>query len=107
MDELQVLAFRYLLATHPTKKRDYWIQEMLAVREKEGDFKILFPYLVKDAKKFFNYFRMSLETFEELLAIIGPTITKQETNMRSCISPKEKLAVTLRYVIEINCHVNM
>ncbi|XKL68274.1 hypothetical protein PGB90_003765 [Kerria lacca] len=95
MDEDQLLACYYLLNTSKSRKRERWVHELMAVREKE-DFKILFPHLVKDPKKFFNYFRMSHETFEELLAAIEPSITKQDTNMRNCITAKEKLAVTLR-----------
>jgi len=70
---------------------------LVAARETEGAFKVLFPHLLNDPKKFFNYFRMSVNTFYELLlAVIKSSITKQDTMVRSSITAEGKLAVTLR-----------
>ena len=41
---------------------------------------------------------MDRQRFEELLSLIYPRIIKQNTLMRESISPKERLAVTLRYL---------
>ena len=41
---------------------------------------------------------MTTSTFEELIAIVGPSISKKTTRMRTPISPEEKLAVTLRFL---------
>ena len=80
MDEIEVLAFNYLLRSRSTltsKKWKYWPHEMMAPRENEGDFKNLFPHFLKDPKKFFNYFRMSLDSFEELLVAIESSINQR------------------------------
>lgn len=98
MDEI-IDVLTYLHVTRPkkvTRNRELWVHELNSARKREGDFHILLPHLEKDPKKFFNYFRMSSNSFYELLAAIQPFITKQNTNMRMCVSPKEKLAVTLR-----------
>lgn len=52
---------------------------------------------VIDKEKYFNYFRMPLETFEKLLSIIEPYITK-ETVIRTPIPARTRLQVTLRYL---------
>jgi len=38
-----------------------------------------------DSDKYFNYFRMSHETFEELLRLVGLYIEKQDTTLRTPI----------------------
>ncbi|XP_018378047.1 PREDICTED: uncharacterized protein LOC108770818 [Trachymyrmex cornetzi] len=52
---------------------------------------------LNDPDKYFNYFRMSSETFRRLLALVGPLITKQEY-IREPIPPRTRLEVTLRYL---------
>ena len=42
------------------------------------------------------YFRMSVESFKELLAYVEPDIIHAHTNMRNPISPTERLLITLR-----------
>ena len=42
---------------------------------------------------------MSPTMFEELLSFVSPIIVKQSTAMRDPISPSERLAVTLRYLV--------
>ena len=59
----------------------------------------LYEELRSDDKKFFNYFRMSINSFDELLNRLSPLLWKQDTRMRDSISPTERLAVTLRLVI--------
>lgn len=51
-----------------------------------------------DKEEYFNYFRMPLETFEKLLSIIEPYITK-ETIVRTSIPARTRLQVTLRYLV--------
>uniref|UniRef100_A0A8C9X376 DDE Tnp4 domain-containing protein n=1 Tax=Sander lucioperca TaxID=283035 RepID=A0A8C9X376_SANLU len=46
-----------------------------------------------------QYFRMSAEKMDELLSIIGPDLTRQNT--RSAIEPKQRLAVGLRILLAV------
>ena len=41
---------------------------------------------------------MSPEQFDHLLELVGPSITKEDTNFHKAISTGEKLAVTLRFL---------
>ncbi|KAF3844403.1 hypothetical protein F7725_007566, partial [Dissostichus mawsoni] len=41
---------------------------------------------------------MSAEQMDELLSLLGPELTRQLTNYRAAIEPKQRLAVALRYL---------
>nr|XP_012223365.1 PREDICTED: putative nuclease HARBI1 [Linepithema humile] len=51
----------------------------------------------EDVEKFFNYFRMTPETFEKLLHIVSPHIQKQFV-IREPISARTRLQICLRYL---------
>jgi hypothetical protein len=72
------------------------VHEINMVRRKEGEFHTLYPLLRNDEERFFLYFRMNFECFDELLNLIKDDIQKQCTNYRESIEPVERLTVTLR-----------
>ncbi|XP_050299931.1 uncharacterized protein LOC126738575 [Anthonomus grandis grandis] len=80
----------------PKRKRK-WVHPSLQYRSTRGEFHTLYPQLVDDETMFFQYFRMSKERFEMLLSI-GGNLKKQDTKFRAAISPREKLAVCLRFL---------
>lgn len=45
-----------------------------------------------DIAKFLNYFRMSQESFNELLTLLGPYMQKANTSMTRSIPIEERLA---------------
>ncbi|KAM3849873.1 uncharacterized protein ACN63O_020368 [Diretmus argenteus] len=51
-----------------------------------------------DGEAFQNYFRLSRDQFDGVLAVVGPTITRQDTTYRRAISPAERLSICLRYL---------
>ncbi|PNF19724.1 hypothetical protein B7P43_G14778 [Cryptotermes secundus] len=51
-----------------------------------------------DDEKFFQYFRLSQYQFNELLEKIKVMITKEDMVFKEAITPKEKLAVCLRFL---------
>ncbi|XP_068216754.1 uncharacterized protein [Palaemon carinicauda] len=92
-----------LLAKKKSKRRSVerkvHVHPMLLSRMNTGVHHTLFNDLYADEKKFFNYFRMSKPSFEELLSYVRRDITGTTTNMRECIAPDEKLVVTLSYLV--------
>ena len=41
---------------------------------------------------------MSPERFDHLISIVGPHITKEDTDFRKSIAANERLAITLRFL---------
>jgi hypothetical protein len=54
------------------------------LRDEPGDFK--------------NYLRMDETVLNDLLNMVNDRLTKQNTQMRECISPYERLVATLRFL---------
>lgn len=77
-------------------KRRKWVAKAWKRRLVEGEFYTLMPHLIDDESKFYEYFRMSLVTFHELLSKVEPYLKKEDTFWRQSISPKQRLAVCLR-----------
>lgn len=78
------------------KKRLIWVHEINQRREDVGAFYTLFPDLRNDDEKFFNYFRMSISSFDELHNRLKPHIQRENTQLRNSIQPMEMLAITIR-----------
>jgi len=91
----------YHLVKNRTKQADprrFWVHPILIERPVAGSFVVLFQKLREDDLKFFNYFRMSIKSFDELSSKVERDLKKEDI-VRLSISPTERLAVTLRYVI--------
>lgn len=54
------------------------------------------PQLRDDPKRFFIYFRMSSNCFDEIVNLIDEDIRKEMTHYRVPIPPPERLAIALR-----------
>lgn len=78
------------------KNRLIWVHPINERREEVGAFYTLFEQLRQDDTKFFNYFRMSMTSFDGLHGRLKDTIQRKNTKMRNCIQPVEMLAITLR-----------
>ena len=50
-----------------------------------------------DEVRFANFLRMDSTTFQELLVLISPRITHQQTHLRETIPAEERLVITLAY----------
>lgn len=96
--EEEIVVIGMLLAEEETnrKKRKLWVHNINKKRLALGEFHTLFPDLMEDDVKFFQYFRMSHEKFVALLDILQPEIVRKNTLFREAIGSKERLAVTLR-----------
>jgi len=77
---------KYLLFSEKVK-RQWWVNRIFEEREKYGEFHTLFPQLLKQPIKFFEYMRVSPETFFYILEKIRPYIEKY-CSFRKCIIPE-------------------
>ncbi|GBP40871.1 hypothetical protein EVAR_88932_1 [Eumeta japonica] len=96
-DDLLAIAF-LLLINKKKKRRRYWIHPLNTRRVYES------PYYLKRAKlrahpnKFFDFYRMSINSFDELHNGIRDKLIKQNTCMRLSLDTEEKLTITLRFL---------
>lgn len=77
----------------------FWVLPINARREEVGLFYTLFNDLQNDGNKFFNYFRMSRASFDELHGKLKDKLQRENTLFRNCIQPVEMLSITLRLVV--------
>ena len=81
------------------RKRRVWIREWIKNRPQFGVYHQLVQELrLTDAGTYRHFLRMDMSTFDELLQLVEPHITYQDTNMRQAISAGERLALTLRFL---------
>ncbi|XP_072254366.1 uncharacterized protein [Pyxicephalus adspersus] len=78
--------------------RNYWVHPLTSQRFSKGQFHLRYGDLRKCPKRFFNYFKMSIGTFDELLEYLRPALIRSDTQMRLAISPEERLCVTIKYL---------
>jgi len=100
MDSNEFVTFSYLtyLYLRNQQRRQFWVHPINSERQSHGHYFQSYKQLRKDNVKFFNYFRMSISSFDELLSYLENDIKRRDTNMRIAIQPEEKLVITLRYV---------
>lgn len=97
VEELAIVALLIIKRKQNKRKsKVYWVHPLLEERRSKGMFKIFYEDVRKYPRKFFNYARMSVNSFDELLCLLKADITGTDTNMRPCISPEEKLFISLR-----------
>ncbi|KAL1502742.1 hypothetical protein ABEB36_007844 [Hypothenemus hampei] len=77
-------------------KRKHWVHPINRKREEQGEFSNRFGELLEHEERFLIYFRMSINSFNELYSLIKHDIEKQDTNWRMAIPAKERLAVFVR-----------
>ncbi|CAH1993163.1 unnamed protein product [Acanthoscelides obtectus] len=106
-DVCTVIALYYFYKKRQRRRRRYWVQPFLQDRFKFGTFNTLLEKLREDEEKFSNFFRMSRESFDKLLRILRNHLTHEDTNMKNCISPAERLAVTVRYLASGNTFTDL
>jgi len=93
------------------KKRRYakkkcWIAPIFKNRKESSFYFALIPKLKLEDLRFHNYSRMSATQLEELLQIVGAKLQKQNV-VRESISPPERLALTLRFVLICLCMLGL
>ncbi|XP_049880389.1 uncharacterized protein LOC126376875 [Pectinophora gossypiella] len=69
----------------------------------DGNFFLLkYKALKTDEKKFLEYFRMSISSFEELLSLLSPYLQKQSYKGRIPVMPLEMIGLTIRFLASGN-----
>lgn len=66
-----LLLYRRIKKNRAKKQKRWWVHPIHADRNKFGAFFTLYPQLITDPEKFFNFLRMDRTCFETLLKLIG------------------------------------
>jgi hypothetical protein len=81
------------------KKRGRKCRNWIARRESLGASNCLFRELSsEDPQEYIKHMRMSVEKFDELLQLVESYISKTDTVMKTAVSARLKLEVTLRFL---------
>lgn len=78
-----------------------WTRKWILRRNRELQGTIHLAHIelrIEDTQYFQRFFRMRGDLFDRLVKLVTPYIQRQNTNMRECISPKERLSLTLRFL---------
>jgi hypothetical protein len=78
------------------RRRRFWVHTICTTRMIHGEFHSLYPDLLEDEAKFFEYFRLTYGEFMTLLNMFGPNFSRENTFFREVGGPKEILAVCLK-----------
>lgn len=77
------------------KKKNSLDDPFISSRKINGKFYCDYESLRSNPKKFRNCFRMSIDTFDQILERVHNGLQRKDTKIRECISPPEMLMVTL------------
>ena len=80
------------------KRRNMWVHPINIKRPEFVIFSHFYPDLLEDKEKFHGFFRMNIEQFYHRSQLVGEEI-KKNTNYRRALSPEERFAIFLRYVL--------
>lgn len=84
----------YIKSKKPKRK---WVKRLFLNRRNHTHLN-LFQDISVEPSDWKNYLRMDEDTYNHLLSLVTPLITKKDTVMRQCITPHERLAATLRFL---------
>ena len=96
MDAVQTVACLLMRRRSKKKCKRAWIHPINQGRIHLGEYERLVQELRLDSRRFFQYFRMEPNVFDQLLCIVGPALQRKNTNYRDALSPAHRLAITLR-----------
>nr|CAI5845236.1 unnamed protein product [Callosobruchus analis] len=81
------------------KRRRWSVHPLNAVRHLRGAFYTLYEELRNHEEKFFNFFKMSIYSVDELCFKVRNTITSKKQLVQGlCFQPEEMMAVTIRFL---------
>lgn len=91
-DDVLLWCICTLLEEEERNKPRFWVDPW----NEKRDLNCLMQELRSDEKRFKNFTRMSISTFDYLLALVGENLKKTTTNWREPISSEARLMLTLR-----------
>ena len=82
------------------RNRRVSVRGWIARRQEMGAFhRIVRELATEDPSLFMEYLRMDKDQFNHLVSLVSPLIKKEDTCMKEAISPAEKVALILRFLV--------
>ena len=75
--------------------RSMWVHPIYQKREEHGEYFTLYREYRKYDDKFFGWYRMSVEKFDDLLELLEPKLWRQGSYFREHICAEEMLVITI------------
>jgi hypothetical protein len=101
MEELLLFILLRRLRRHRYKARcrKKWTKRWIMRRTGQGAYaNLVREFNAEDPECFRQFHRLDRESFDSVLALVGPYIAKKNTIMRESIPPAERLSITLRFL---------
>ncbi|XP_071997853.1 uncharacterized protein [Engystomops pustulosus] len=89
---------RKLRRQEAARQKRLWIHPEIRMKQEKGHFAMLYADLRRCPEKFQEFIQMSTSAFDGLLDLLRPQLTMQQTLLRRCISPEQRLLITLRFL---------
>ena len=71
---------------------------LLLLRHRRRHGNLIRELNAEDPEQFRQYHHLSQESFHQILAMVSPLLSKQDTHLRMAIKPSERLSVALRFL---------
>lgn len=94
-DEDDIIDYYQYRRNRKVVRREYWIHPYIGKNLKCRLF-VAAEQLNQTDAKFIAFYRMSKDSYQELVKLVVPNVHKMDTNMRECVSPEERILITLR-----------
>ncbi|XP_011684675.1 PREDICTED: uncharacterized protein LOC105448015 [Wasmannia auropunctata] len=78
------------------RSRRFWVRPILQTKRHENWEHLIQELRLYDTKTYFNFMRMTPETFEEILSLVGLQLMRQITHLREPIYAEVLLSFTIR-----------
>ena len=78
------------------RDRVHWVHPFNVDGKARKRFRHFYGSIRSYESKFFGYYRMSIKSFDELLELLRPQISKKNTAKRLAVSAEERLTITIR-----------
>ena len=94
-----ILALSLAIKRRQRPRRRIWSHSWLQNRPVTGFFNTTLCELREnDRARYANFLRMDEDSFNELLTLVLPDITRQDTHLRDSIPAAQRLVITLRFL---------
>ena len=78
------------------QNRVHWVHPFNVKAKGERRFRKFYENVRNFETKFFGYYRMSIKSFDELLVLLRPHISRSNTSIRLAISGEERLTIIIK-----------